>query len=202
MAALLPRAALPASAAHARLHAQQARSAAPCALKASVRPAAALLALRNAPHARRCCARAAASTRAHAAQPHPQLSTEDAPRAAAAAPKPVLLRAAACVAIAAAFVACTPGAASAAALATPDAGLLPYLISFVMHLDKHLSSIVTQYGTRTYALLFAIVFAETVRALHCGHARSLSRSPCAAADPMRRRTLTRARRAAQRRGWW
>ena len=34
-------------------------------------------------------------------------------------------------------------------------------MSMVLHLDKHLSSIVEQHGGRTYALLFAIIFAET-----------------------------------------
>ena len=30
-----------------------------------------------------------------------------------------------------------------------------------MHFDKHLAAVATQYGTATYAILFAIVFAET-----------------------------------------
>lgn len=50
---------------------------------------------------------------------------------------------------------------AAHALATPEAGLLPYLASFVLHLDKHLTAIVAEHGVRTYGLLFAIVFAET-----------------------------------------
>jgi membrane-associated protein len=35
------------------------------------------------------------------------------------------------------------------------------LIDFVLHFDKHLSAIIQSYGTLTYALLFAILFAET-----------------------------------------
>lgn len=34
-------------------------------------------------------------------------------------------------------------------------------IDFVLHLDTHLASLVSQYGTWTYAILTAIVFAET-----------------------------------------
>lgn len=36
-------------------------------------------------------------------------------------------------------------------------------VSFILHLDKHLNAIVAEHGARTYAILFAIVFAETVR---------------------------------------
>ncbi len=35
------------------------------------------------------------------------------------------------------------------------------MIDFFLHLDRHLSEIITQYGTWTYAILAAIVFAET-----------------------------------------
>ena len=38
-----------------------------------------------------------------------------------------------------------------------DAGLT----DFVVHLDKHLSAIIAKHGKATYAILFAIVFAET-----------------------------------------
>lgn len=35
------------------------------------------------------------------------------------------------------------------------------LIDFVLHFDKHLMDIIAQYGTTTYAILCAILFAET-----------------------------------------
>lgn len=35
------------------------------------------------------------------------------------------------------------------------------LIDFILHLDTHLFSIVTQYGTLTYLILFSIIFFET-----------------------------------------
>lgn len=35
------------------------------------------------------------------------------------------------------------------------------LIDFVLHIDKHLISIVNQYGDATYIILFAIIFIET-----------------------------------------
>lgn len=35
------------------------------------------------------------------------------------------------------------------------------LTDFVLHLDKHLSAIIAEHGKATYAILFAIVFAET-----------------------------------------
>lgn len=35
------------------------------------------------------------------------------------------------------------------------------LLSFILHLDKHLSAIIARHGQATYAILFAIVFAET-----------------------------------------
>lgn len=35
------------------------------------------------------------------------------------------------------------------------------LIDFILHFDKHLAEIISQYGSATYAFLFAIVFCET-----------------------------------------
>ncbi len=35
------------------------------------------------------------------------------------------------------------------------------LLDFVLHLDKHLSDIILQYGTLTYFILFVVIFAET-----------------------------------------
>jgi membrane-associated protein len=39
--------------------------------------------------------------------------------------------------------------------------LLQGFIDLFLHLDKHLADIVSQYGTLTYLILFAIIFAET-----------------------------------------
>ena len=39
--------------------------------------------------------------------------------------------------------------------------LIQYFIDFILHLDKHLVEIVSQYGAWTYAILFAIIFCET-----------------------------------------
>ena len=39
--------------------------------------------------------------------------------------------------------------------------ILSFLIDFILHLDKHLAEIIVAYGSLTYLLLFAIVFAET-----------------------------------------
>ncbi len=39
--------------------------------------------------------------------------------------------------------------------------LIHTLIDFILHLDKHLAAMVTEYGTLTYAILFLIVFVET-----------------------------------------
>jgi membrane-associated protein len=39
--------------------------------------------------------------------------------------------------------------------------IINFLIDFILHLDKHLTDIVGQYGTLTYAILFLIVFVET-----------------------------------------
>jgi membrane-associated protein len=35
------------------------------------------------------------------------------------------------------------------------------LIDFILHIDKHLADIISQYHTLTYLILFAIIFAET-----------------------------------------
>ena len=35
------------------------------------------------------------------------------------------------------------------------------LLSFVLHLDKHMSAMITEHGNAVYGILFAIVFAET-----------------------------------------
>jgi membrane-associated protein len=39
--------------------------------------------------------------------------------------------------------------------------LIRKLIDFILHIDRHLAEIVTQYGAWTYAVLFLIIFAET-----------------------------------------
>ena len=39
--------------------------------------------------------------------------------------------------------------------------LIKYFIEIVLHLDKHLFDIVSQYGTWTYVILFLIIFCET-----------------------------------------
>jgi membrane-associated protein len=39
--------------------------------------------------------------------------------------------------------------------------LIKSLIDFILNIDKHLAEIIAQYGIWTYALLFAIIFAET-----------------------------------------
>lgn len=39
--------------------------------------------------------------------------------------------------------------------------LLKHLVDFVLHIDEHLNNIIIQYGTWTYAILFAIIFVET-----------------------------------------
>ncbi|NQV03210.1 MAG: DedA family protein [Bacteroidia bacterium] len=39
--------------------------------------------------------------------------------------------------------------------------LLKYLVDFILHIDKHLLQIVTDYQTWTYLILFAIIFMET-----------------------------------------
>jgi membrane-associated protein len=39
--------------------------------------------------------------------------------------------------------------------------ILKSLIDFVLHIDKHLAAIISQYHALTYLILFAIIFAET-----------------------------------------
>jgi membrane-associated protein len=39
--------------------------------------------------------------------------------------------------------------------------LIPFLIDFVLHVDRHLAEFVAAYGAWVYALLFAIIFVET-----------------------------------------
>jgi membrane-associated protein len=39
--------------------------------------------------------------------------------------------------------------------------IIPFLIDFILHVDKHLQSFVASYGAWVYALLFLIVFVET-----------------------------------------
>lgn len=38
---------------------------------------------------------------------------------------------------------------------------ITYLIDLFLHLDKHIAELIGQYGTLTYAILFAVIFAET-----------------------------------------
>ncbi|KAG2495847.1 hypothetical protein HYH03_006086 [Edaphochlamys debaryana] len=56
-----------------------------------------------------------------------------------------------------------PGVASAGEIAASgSSGPLAGFISFILHLDKHLAALIQQHGPNSvYALLFAIVFAET-----------------------------------------
>lgn len=39
--------------------------------------------------------------------------------------------------------------------------LIGFLVDFILHVDKHLETFVTAYGTWVYALLFLIIFVET-----------------------------------------
>ncbi|MDX2186894.1 MAG: DedA family protein [Opitutaceae bacterium] len=39
--------------------------------------------------------------------------------------------------------------------------LIKKLVDFILHIDVHLAEIIAQYGTTTYFILFAIIFAET-----------------------------------------
>ena len=39
--------------------------------------------------------------------------------------------------------------------------IVQFLLDVFLHLDEHLSAIITQYGTWTYALLFFVIFMET-----------------------------------------
>ncbi|GIL42354.1 hypothetical protein Vafri_355 [Volvox africanus] len=77
-----------------------------------------------------------------------------------------MARTACLVAAAVAITTALPGTALAgeAAAVTPAAGSNPIagLLSFILHLDKHLAALITQHGANSvYGLLFAIVFAET-----------------------------------------
>ncbi|MBS1528399.1 MAG: DedA family protein [Bacteroidetes bacterium] len=39
--------------------------------------------------------------------------------------------------------------------------VIKHLLDFILHIDKHLSAIISQYHTLTYLILFVIIFAET-----------------------------------------
>ncbi|MBA3648498.1 MAG: DedA family protein [Chitinophagales bacterium] len=39
--------------------------------------------------------------------------------------------------------------------------LIHSLLDFILHIDKHLTQLISQYGTLTYFILFAIIFCET-----------------------------------------
>lgn len=39
--------------------------------------------------------------------------------------------------------------------------MLDTLLEFIFHLDRHIDAVIVQYGTFAYALLFAVIFAET-----------------------------------------
>eukprot|EP00882_Tetradesmus_deserticola_P015162 GHRQ01016146.1.p1 GENE.GHRQ01016146.1~~GHRQ01016146.1.p1 ORF type:complete len:264 (+),score=146.71 GHRQ01016146.1:152-943(+) len=67
------------------------------------------------------------------------------------------------VAAAAALSLMAPHASHAAAAAATSGSdsLLKTALSFILHLDKHLSAMIQQHGTATYAILWAIVFCET-----------------------------------------
>lgn len=39
--------------------------------------------------------------------------------------------------------------------------IVKHLIDFILHIDKHLAAIISQYHTLTYLILFVIIFAET-----------------------------------------
>lgn len=39
--------------------------------------------------------------------------------------------------------------------------IIKHLIDFILHIDKHLADIISQYHTLTYLILFVIIFAET-----------------------------------------
>src|SRR6478609_1439248 len=43
----------------------------------------------------------------------------------------------------------------------PDMGFLRQFADYFLHLDRHLTELVAQYGTWSYGILFAIIFAET-----------------------------------------
>ncbi|GIX52926.1 membrane protein [Sphaerotilus natans] len=46
-------------------------------------------------------------------------------------------------------------------LISPSMDMIPFLIDFILHVDKHLAAFITAYGAWVYALLFAIIFVET-----------------------------------------
>jgi membrane-associated protein len=95
-------------------------------------------------------AAAAATASAGAAAPPP-------PRAPARA---LLLAAAAALL----FFAAAPAALAAAAAAAPQpsaGSALAAALDVFLHLDAHLGAVIARYGAATYAILFAIVFAET-----------------------------------------
>ncbi|EFJ44040.1 hypothetical protein VOLCADRAFT_106562 [Volvox carteri f. nagariensis] len=89
-------------------------------------------------------------------------------RIVAAARVAAAMRALSCIACTVAatalLTAALPGAAFAGEVAAGAAGGNPVagLLSFILHLDKHLAALIAQYGAKSvYGLLFAIVFAET-----------------------------------------
>lgn len=51
--------------------------------------------------------------------------------------------------------------AAATAAAGEEGSLLKTALSFILHLDKHMSAMIQQHGTATYAILWTIVFCET-----------------------------------------
>jgi membrane-associated protein len=38
---------------------------------------------------------------------------------------------------------------------------IQFILDFILHIDKHLTEIISQYGTLTYLILFLIIFSET-----------------------------------------
>lgn len=46
-------------------------------------------------------------------------------------------------------------------LISPPMDMIPFLIDFILHVDKHLAEFIAAYGAWVYALLFAIIFVET-----------------------------------------
>jgi len=57
--------------------------------------------------------------------------------------------------------AATAAAPSGAAAAGEPTSAVATLVSFVMHLDKHMSHMIESHGNATYAILWTIVFCET-----------------------------------------
>jgi len=53
------------------------------------------------------------------------------------------------------------GPAIAAAATGSSNSVFSNVLSYILHLDKHMNALVVKYGMWTYAVLFAIVFAET-----------------------------------------